>query len=532
MMRLDPLAELRAAPHATHYMQALRKRFESGQHDHEFHISNALRTVNFDGSFESLQRLDQLLVAYKTKVGALPLSDALEPEKINTILVIASYLGAFIAQKTPCEEKWLSYAELQQATDELKDMPEGLGNTVNLDHDGNLIFIILQVQQHFAENQFARSISQNIENLLLNRVILRAGQTQQYAEEMHAIQNIYQKKYDLFCRTSFQNLVDASQLDYSLASLERLDELMREIRQNYLVSPQQFLSEQSHYYFLLFLAGYIGRVIAQHAGTSLRWFDHEQVSRMLGENIEAEISTIHVAQVSQNLLFSMGHITAFLFEPIIQTTSTAYAQKFIHLLQQQNIGRCYAIKPSYNNQVKNSPLYLALHQAGLLLGYVLQHIHGVWPRHDDSESLNPCSLPPGSTFFSHIGDFEHSLNEFNQNFAGYPYNVLAYEMYCCLPHLRVDAIAIEVKTFQAPQIAITLHIPFFQNFDYRGFCILQPYFTLKDSASDGYLAEILATMDAFFTGIHGFEAPIPETRRVWDQHYHPARYPYPEGFLK
>ena len=532
MMTLDPLAQLKAASNSTHFMQQLRQRFESGQHDHEFYISKAIKTVNFDRSFESLQRLDQLVSSFKRQVGPIAIDAPLEPEKLNTLLLISSYLGQFIAHKTACEENWLSFEELKQNSDEFEDMPWGIGNCVNLNQNGYIILLVFQVQQHFSEQKFSRSISQNIETLFLNHIIKNAQQDQSYAQEMHAIQEIYQKKYDLFCGTSFQELVDVSNLDYSLASLHRVDELMREIRQNYLVSPEKFLSQQSHFYFLLFLAGYIGRVIAQHLGTSIRWYDHHQISRMVGEEVSAQLSTLRVAQVQHILVFALSHVAEFLFEPIIETTSMQYAQRFIDSLSQEEHLICYAVKSQTQQDAKSSRFYTALHQAGFLLGYVLQHIHGVMERTNSDESFLPTSLPPGTMFYSHIGDLNNTIEEFNANPQGFDYNVLAYEMYVCLPHLRTDAIAIYVRHFKETKVKLTIHVPFFQVFDYRGFTILEPYFTVEDSTTKAELNEILIGMNGFFEGINAFEQPVPEQRKVWKQHYHPKRYPYPEHFLK
>ncbi|QXW24990.1 hypothetical protein KXJ74_11575 [Acinetobacter johnsonii] len=515
---------------ATQRMQDIRQRFKNTEHQHEFYIAHAFNTVNFDQSFASFQRLDQLFTAFNKQVGILDIQHDSEPSQLNSLMLIASHLGQFLAERTATAEQWFSRSEIKKNLPQSAvSLPDSFLYDYSLVLNNKIVFPLLIVHQYFQQADIPLTFSQKIEIEILNQLIAGGEEKNKIAEEMHALQNMYQKNYTLNCGSSFLKLVEISNLDYSLQSLDRLDELMHELRQNYIASAEKFLSEQSNFYFILYLSGYLGRVIAQHAGTSLRWLNPQQVSQMIGSEITPQLQTCRVAQIHNQVFFTTGHIADFLFSPVIQTSSLQYANKIIQDILKIRTPLYLAHQPE-NTAYKASVFHDALHQAGFLLGYVFQFIHGVMPRHDPNASMDPTSFPPGNTFIKHMDGPDAGLKQLELNLQDYPYNILAYEMYACLPHLRTDAISLHIR--QYGEHAINLHavVPYFPVFDYRGFQILQPYLSACDSKTEQEMPLILDNMQAFFDGIHTFEMPLPTERKVWAAHYKPAAHPYPQNF--
>jgi hypothetical protein len=515
---------------ATQRMQDIRQRFKNADHQYEFYIANAFNTVNFDQSFESFQRLDQLFTAFKNQIGVLDIRHDADSSQSNSLMLIASHLGQFLAERTSTPEQWFSREELKQNLPQNNvSLPESFLYDYALVLTNKIVFPLLVTHQYFKQADNAQTFSQHIESEILNHLIACGEEKNKIAEEMHALQNMYQKNYTLNCGSAFLKLVEISNLDYSLQSLDRLDELMRELRQNYIASAEKFLSDQSNFYFILYLSGYLGRVIAQHAGTSLRWLNPQQVSQMIGSEIAPQLQTCRVAQIHNQVFFTTGHIADFLFAPVIQTSSLQYAKQIINDILKVRTP-LYLAHPSKSSTYQTSVFHAVLHQAGFLLGYVFQFIHGVMPRHDPNASMDPTSFPPGNTFIKHMDGPDAGLKQLELNPQDYPHNVLAYEMYACLPHLRTDAISLHIR--QYGEYAINLHVivPYFPVFDYRGFQILQPYLSACDSMTEQKIPLILENMQAFFDGIHTFEMPLPTERKVWSAHYKPAAHPYPQNF--
>ncbi len=90
---------------ATERMQDIRQRFKNADHQYEFYIANAFNTVNFDQSFESFQRLDQLFTAFKNQIGVLDIRHDADPSQSNSLMLIASHLGQFLAERTSTPEQ-------------------------------------------------------------------------------------------------------------------------------------------------------------------------------------------------------------------------------------------------------------------------------------------------------------------------------------------------------------------------------------------------------------------------------------------
>ncbi|CAB1211874.1 hypothetical protein [Acinetobacter bouvetii] len=514
---------------STEYMQQFRQRFHSPEHQHKFYIASALKTVDLDGSFTSFKRLDQMFEAFKKQVGSLEINEQSNPAQIDTLKLLASHVGSFLAIKSGQTEKWLNREDLAEKFPQLNTLPTSFVYDVAIELPHKVLFPLLIVQQQFKQAQPERTISQQLETELLQLLVVTAANQNKVAEEMHAIQHMYQNSIPFSCGINFENLVRISDLDYSLKSLDRLDELMRELRQNYIVSPQAFLSEQSNFYFILYLSGYLGRVIAQHAGCALRWLTPQQVSRIVNNEVPTELVTLRVAQIHDRIYFTTGHITDFLFSSVIQTSSLQYAKGII---QELLVTRppIYAVKQTSNTAQKESPINQALHQAGFLLGFVFQKIHGVLPRYNAEDNITPTTFPAGQTFYAHLEGPDPGLKELEQNPANHPYNVLAYEMYACLPHLRTDAISLHIRNYGEHAINLHLVVPFFPIFHYQGFEIIQPYVSASDLVTQQQMPQILNQMHAFFAGIEDYESVLPDERKVWKHHYKPEKHPYPSGF--
>ncbi|NHB57785.1 hypothetical protein G9F32_07030 [Acinetobacter sp. 194] len=517
---------------STQIMQNLRQKFESGEHQHEFFIASALKTVNFNNTFESFKRLDQMFDAFKKQVGKLDANFIEDPLKCNTIKLIASYMGQFICYKLGQPENWQSYAEMHQVFQSFKDKPNDFIHQYGINCNNQITLPLFYVVKHFCSDEHSIKISQEIENLIINNQILKINDTQMHSEEMHNMQTIYQKGYALFCETAFEPMVRASNLDYSLESLVRLDELMREIRTQYIQSPAQFLSKPKHFCFILYLAGYLGRVIAQECGCALRWYSSQQVSQMVGQAIPEQIGTCRIAQIDSGFFFISQHISDFLFAPKIETSSIEFAHSIIEKIKPV-ANPIYLAQSTTQSSITITPYDRVLQQAAILAHFLLMKIHGVLPRQSPDETLIPTSFPDGNTFHSHPdAELSTLLSRLDQNPDQLQLNVLGYEMYACLPQIRVDAISLHIRNYGEHHMNIQLVIPYYSTFDYRGFCILQPYFQASDAETDRNIAQIYHAMPTFFKAIEDIEKDKPKDAQFWKNNYKPKRLSYPQSFIQ
>ncbi|WP_347452894.1 hypothetical protein ABEF90_09855 [Acinetobacter thermotolerans] len=92
----------------TVFMQGLRKQLQQAELQHNFYVSDALQTVNFDNSPQSLLRLDQFFFAFKKHLGTLAPDFSKTLQKLNTVLFITNHIGFFICSELSYPEHWLS----------------------------------------------------------------------------------------------------------------------------------------------------------------------------------------------------------------------------------------------------------------------------------------------------------------------------------------------------------------------------------------------------------------------------------------
>ena len=74
----------------------------------------------------------------------------------------------------------------------------------------------------------------------------------------------------------YRQALEASDLDGSLASLDRIDDLLDQLHAQLKPLPDVFLSEQAHINFLYLLAFYVGQVVASENGGEPNWLQYQE----------------------------------------------------------------------------------------------------------------------------------------------------------------------------------------------------------------------------------------------------------------
>lgn len=153
---------------STDFMQGLRAQLHHPDSERTFYVSQALKTINFDNSPESLLRLDQFFQAFKKHLGILTADFNKTIQKLNTVLLITSQIGYFISSELNCTEHWLSLKELQMVAlipgTEFANSQYYYG----LELHGQIVFPIDYVLKHFSSMEMNTSISEDIQSFIFN----------------------------------------------------------------------------------------------------------------------------------------------------------------------------------------------------------------------------------------------------------------------------------------------------------------------------------------------------------------------------
>lgn len=75
-------------------------------------------------------------------------------------------------------------------------------------------------------------------------------------------------------------------LDYSRASLSRIDDLLDGIRTREQPEYSAFMADYANQTFLYFLAFYVGAVAARQSGSAIDWYDYDEMLAVIPDNSE------------------------------------------------------------------------------------------------------------------------------------------------------------------------------------------------------------------------------------------------------
>jgi len=122
-------------------------------------------------------------------------------------MLIASHLGQFLAERTATAEQWFSRSEIKKNLPQSAvSLPDSFLYDYSLVLNNKIVFPLLIVHQYFQQADIPLTFSQKIEIEILNQLIAGGEEKNKIAEEMHALQNMYQKNYTLNCGSSFLKL--------------------------------------------------------------------------------------------------------------------------------------------------------------------------------------------------------------------------------------------------------------------------------------------------------------------------------------
>ncbi|ATO20041.1 hypothetical protein BS636_10425 [Acinetobacter sp. LoGeW2-3] len=165
----------------TDFMQGLRVQLHHPNAEYNFYVSEALQTINFDNSPESLHRLDQFFLAFKKHLGTLAADFNKSIQKLNTVLLITSQIGHFISSELGCPEHWLSLKELQMMA--LTPSTEFANSKYyyGLELHGQIVFPIDYVLTHFFSMETQTSISEDVHTFIFNYQHQQANDQHDYS---------------------------------------------------------------------------------------------------------------------------------------------------------------------------------------------------------------------------------------------------------------------------------------------------------------------------------------------------------------
>ena len=317
----------------TDFMQQVRNALNTPQMTGFFYIPAALKHLELNTDLKQLKRLDQLIAQYQSKVGPYAISSSLHHKEWNSLVYLASALGHSICTALDTREQWLNIQELCNENPEYLAVFDQPQYHYALKCHSEFIFPLDYLIQHFTHPHLGYRISEDIEILCLNLNIQLAEQTGHFTQEMQALETVYQMHLPLFCGRCFEDLLKITTLDYSLESLTRVDDLLVEIKQNYMLSAAQFIQQKEHRYFVQFIAAYVAQVIAKQVHGSVQWHHPDSIADQFNVFIPKQVHTTRIAEIKGTFFFVMQHVYDILFSKLSSHSTLQYATDIMKRIQ-------------------------------------------------------------------------------------------------------------------------------------------------------------------------------------------------------
>jgi hypothetical protein len=308
---------------------------------------------------------------------------------------------------------------------------------------------------------------------------------------------------------AFRKHLTLAQLDYSLSSLERLDQMLRSIRATHKPMYTDCVNTPDTQNFLRFVGFYIGMTAARVGSMPVKWLDFSQAKKNIPE-LEFQFETTSICLLGGRTYFPLGLVTEILLQPEPQRNLPGWASDALELAPTP----IPSILRNSTQSDSASPLdglrALAIRKAGFMAAWCMFSVEG-------GATGAPTVLVPGegnaATFrdFSFYGTAEsasaaaQSILETNPDRA--PFQVMSFDGYANLHTGRTDALTIEMRIYASEGssmqegFTMTVVCPYRNASDPKGFAIYSPKL-LECSATSAMHSAIFKL---FYLGIAEFK---------------------------
>ncbi len=454
----------------------------------------ALQQSRLDYSAESLDRVDQLLRQVRTKFSPQRESWQNQPGADNFCLVLAFYLGAMISRQT------------HQPMPADMPLPEASWSRVVGIIAASICVPLAVIEEALFGDSPTMTCKAFVEERIAKLPKPPAGdENERCAQMLEAFFN----DGGILGTLAFREQLKLARLDYSLASLERLDQLLRSIRTHIKPSYDAFINNPDTQNFLRFAGFYIGMTIARVGATSVKWLDFAQAKKFAPE-LEFQFETSSVCVLSGRFYFPLGLVTEILLQADAQRSVPEWANQALQVAPSPIPSILRSSVQSGSESALDAPTALAIRKAGRTAAWAMFMVEG-----GSGGALTVFVQGEGDagTFrdFSMYGSQEsafqaaHSRMDTNPDRA--PFQVISFDGYANLHTGRTDALTIELRTYSSERpsmqdgFTMSVACPYRNANDPKGFAIYSPKL-LECSAG---AAMHSAIFKHFYLGIEEFK---------------------------
>ena len=510
---------------------------------HGLAFAEQLAAIALDGSEHSLQAIDRLLHTLRQELALTP--DNIKGQfqiypRRNFLQLLAYYVGDTVAKLAGKTPRWLNLPQTA-ATIGRQDLDE-FYDSMSCDIDGDIAPMLRFITLALSEGQ--PSCYQWLQGL---RTVGQAAVEQETAQPERLEQTtaepdtaapentepdtdpncLARQLIDGFLRgqqppdgSPMPPLAYAAELralrpDYSLRSLEQLDKLLLQLRQQQ-PHPDSFTADPAKRAFLHFCACYLARTTAALSHNTLKFLSYPEAKAQIPD-LPHGWPFLYAARIGERLYFPLSRLFGLLFEAEPTDNFSTFARQIC----QQHPGHLYrrsAIADPATGIIPDA-WRPALLETGFSLSWSL------WDKLEQPDLLLPATLiRPNAQGRSDMirllvdSPIQHGLQHGHELLEENPtqarFLTLIYEGYANLPEGRFDAIMAEIRVYHGNRpLQMQACVPYLS--------AEQGGFAIGPIAINGHncppkLSDSL--IDALYRGLDDFNMP-GRGKRWWRRHY-------------
>lgn len=473
-------------------------------------LEKALQQVQLDYTPDSLKRIDTLLNQIREKLKPVEEGFLVDVAKENFALTLAAYIGNYLCKETNSSALWFTYQDAVKQFPPEPKLPPGFTTHLIAIIENTVVMPMATLLGIFSgENHTVEHFFNGVLKLIKDNQALSEGWKQEYLNEFLAGKTIPGG-------IAFEQALKKLKLDFSLESLNLIDELLAAIKQKTQPDYAQWMNSSQSCNFLYLMGTYLGATTAFNVNCFVKWLSYEQTKAM-------HLSIPHTFGTSFNAMFGggtlmhpVGKVCDLLFANDNKINCRRFAERvvmdketprMIHLYPnmrpaQQNSGSSFS--KSKSNQTFDSKWDEPFREAGFLAAFAAS---GLASNSQLSPQLLQGARPDRKkliidfTFYENWEKANHAASDYMEgNAEKVPFQVYIFDGYANLPLERLDAMYIDIRHYVSPKMSCLLIVPYRQASSPEGFKIYSPKLCNATIPEE----QAANAANAFFTGAKNF----------------------------
>ncbi len=500
----------------------LEKYKDGGELNKPWAFSKALNQSQLDGSLESLDRVDRLLVQihqrYKPDDAFLQRTDV-----IAFLRLLAYYTGQCIADRSGHRINWHSYESASRNMPSTHPIPRAFFSSLVGFLGPGLCIPLGPLREILMAGHTETSMRTYAEGLIVQY-------TPPPLMAEHERCQVYLSTFTTG-KVPYGGLLFANELmeikqDFSIRSLEELDQLLSTIRENDPPDFQRVTGMSGYANFLLWCSYYIAACIARLARVQMKWLSYDE-AKALDTGLDQIFVTHHVCLLDGRMYFPLVPICMNLFQdPKDRQDIAAYAQQIVSSFPTSLRQVALPSELKTKDDCKSDFILNACFEAGNFAAHAIS-IESMDGR-DISPRLLQAATPSLISYVLDFSLFESAQAAFSQvedtlqhNPEKRPFLVFAFDSYANLITGRKDALTVQIRLFphsvaaqNAKALELIFMMPYRKPNTQQAYVVFAPILQKCDLPAGLKTEEAI---NAFMSGLLSFKSP----EFSWQQFFSP-----------